>query len=80
MIAKAYPQASVEIYTLDITSEEGVSDFFEKTVAKFGRVDFAANVAGYAQKSNRITETSQAEYDKSYAVNQRGVGQENVSS
>jgi NAD(P)-dependent dehydrogenase (short-subunit alcohol dehydrogenase family) len=73
VIAEAYPHIIVEIYVMDITVEANVTDFYEKVIAKFGRVDFAANIAGYAQKSARITETSTAEYDKSYVINQRGV-------
>jgi NADP-dependent 3-hydroxy acid dehydrogenase YdfG len=73
LIKTSNPEATVEISILDITSQVAVEKFFSIAVTKFGRIDFAANVAGYAHVARPIQELSMVEYDKSYTVNQKGV-------
>ncbi|KIX96482.1 uncharacterized protein Z520_07748 [Fonsecaea multimorphosa CBS 102226] len=73
LILDSYKEVKVEISLLDVADEEVVEQFFSKGVQTFGRVDFAANVAGYAHKAAPIHDLSESEYEKSYAVNQKGV-------
>jgi NAD(P)-dependent dehydrogenase (short-subunit alcohol dehydrogenase family) len=73
-IRKKYPEAIVEGYLLDVAEESSVEAFHNKTVAKFGRIDFAVNSAGYAHVGAPITQLATKEWDLSYSVNQKGVG------
>lgn len=50
-----------------------MTKFFHEGVGRFNRIDFAANVAGYAHKVAPTHELAESEYDKSYQVNQKGV-------
>jgi NAD(P)-dependent dehydrogenase (short-subunit alcohol dehydrogenase family) len=70
---KQNPDIKVLISHLDVSNEASVTDFYDKVIVQFGRIDFSANVAGYGGTAAPITETSEAEYDKLFAVNQRGV-------
>ena len=56
---------------LDISRTADIAAAVEKTVAKFGRIDFFVNTAGVVQ-SNNFLDVSEAEWDKVIAVNQKG--------
>lgn len=73
LILDIYPDSVVETYRLDVTNEVVVDQFYSNTVAKFGSIDYAANVAGAPQAAAPIHENMEAAYDKVYAVNQKGV-------
>lgn len=73
LILDAYSDCIVGIYRLDVTDEVVVDQFYSNTVAKFGSIDYAANVAGVPQAAIPIHENTEAVYDKVYAVNQKGV-------
>lgn len=73
LILEIYPDIKLEICEVDVSNEAAVEDFFQRGVQKFGRIDFAANVAGYAHKAAKTHELAESEYIKSYAVNQKGV-------
>lgn len=72
LILSDYPSTNVEIGEIDVANENAVAHFFQSVVNAFGRIDFAANVAGYAHKAVQIIDLAESEYDKSYAVNQKG--------
>lgn len=73
LISGDYPSVNIHIGKLDVSDEKSVTDFFAQGVQKFGRIDFAANVAGYAHKVAPTHELAESEYEKSYRVNQKGV-------
>jgi NAD(P)-dependent dehydrogenase (short-subunit alcohol dehydrogenase family) len=73
LVLKAHPDAVVEVSRLDVTDEELVKQFYANAVAKFGSIDYAANVAGVPQAAAPIHKLTMATYDKSFAVNQKGV-------
>jgi NAD(P)-dependent dehydrogenase (short-subunit alcohol dehydrogenase family) len=73
MIKSSNPEAEVEIERVDISDEGLVIKFYESVVAKFGRIDFAANIAGYAHAASPIASLDSKMYDMSYNINQRGV-------
>ncbi|OAL44230.1 NAD(P)-binding protein [Pyrenochaeta sp. DS3sAY3a] len=66
-------QSAVDILAVptDVTFEDSVNSLVQAAVAKFGRVDYACNVAGILLPGY-TTECSAATFDKQYAVNQRG--------
>src|SRR5262245_33467891 len=57
----------------DVSSEEDVSAMVEKTVAKFGRLDFAVNNAGIFLEHGPITGVTSDIIDRTLAINVRGV-------
>jgi NAD(P)-dependent dehydrogenase (short-subunit alcohol dehydrogenase family) len=74
IIQSKYPAADVTVTKVDISDEEDVQEFHDEAIRSFGRIDFAANVAGYAHAANKIVSIDSKMYDLSYRVNQRGVG------
>ncbi len=72
-IVSKYPRTNVIVSHVDISDETSVGKFYEGVVAAFGRIDFAANIAGYAHPANNIINISSQMYEASYNVNQRGV-------
>ena len=48
LIAEQSPHVDVLALHLDTTSEEAIKEAIEQTVAKFGRIDVAMNIAGIA--------------------------------
>lgn len=54
-----------------MTSEESVNNLLQSAVSRFGRVDYACNVAGILLPGYS-TEYAASTFDKQYAVNQRG--------
>lgn len=73
LVGKQNPGVAIHVSHLDVSDEASVEAFYADVVAHFGRIDFAANVAGYGGKALPSTETSEEQYDRLFAVNQRGV-------
>jgi 3-oxoacyl-[acyl-carrier protein] reductase len=61
-----------DVVALDVSSKEEVDDLVAGAVARHGRVDVMANVAGIIQRST-VLETEEAELDRVLAVNLKGV-------
>src|SRR6185436_3386602 len=57
----------------DVSTERGTDDYVAATIEAFGRVDLFHNNAGYGGHLVPIWEMSVAEFDKTMAVNTRGV-------
>jgi NAD(P)-dependent dehydrogenase (short-subunit alcohol dehydrogenase family) len=73
IIRKQYPHAHVEISELDVSDEGSVERFYALAIETFGRIDYAANVAGYGHPAMPSVEITEAEFDKSFNVNLKGV-------
>ena len=56
----------------DVSSEPQVDRLIERTVAAYGRLDVLVNCAG-VELSKKITDTSEAEWDRLMSVNLKGV-------
>jgi NAD(P)-dependent dehydrogenase (short-subunit alcohol dehydrogenase family) len=59
--------------TCDVTRTEDVKAALDKTIETFGRLDFAFNNAGVAQKLAPAAELDEAEWDRIVNTNLRGV-------
>jgi len=57
----------------DVSDESRVAAMVERTVATFGRLDFAFNNAGIQVPASEIADQSAEDYDRISAINQRGV-------
>jgi NAD(P)-dependent dehydrogenase (short-subunit alcohol dehydrogenase family) len=73
LIKVDYPNAVIHVARVDISDEQSVQDFYDGAITNFGRIDFAANVAGYAHAATEVTAIDETMYELSYKVNQRGV-------
>ena len=74
MILSEEKNTDVELHTADISLPEAVSDMVAKCVARFGRLDFGINNAGIALGGIKTADISLDMFDKSCAVNEKGVG------
>lgn len=74
IIQSKHPGATILLKQVDISDEDQVQSFHDEVVKTLGRIDFAANIAGYAHPANKIVSIDSRMYDLSYKVNQRGVG------
>lgn len=57
----------------DVTREKEVKFALEKTIEKFGRLDYAFNNAAIEQMPNYLIEQSTEEFDRIMAINVKGV-------
>jgi NAD(P)-dependent dehydrogenase (short-subunit alcohol dehydrogenase family) len=57
----------------DVSDEEQVAALVERTVASFGRLDFAFNNAGVEQATAAAADITEEEWDRIVAINLRGV-------
>lgn len=57
----------------DVSTEQGVDTYVRSTVDAFGRIDLFHNNAGYGGRLVPLWEMSVEEFDKTMAVNTRGV-------
>jgi len=73
--AKAELEAIGEVITVqaDVSKEEDVKNYVDKTIENFGRIDVFFNNAGIEGKVAPITEQNVEDLDKVLAVNVRGV-------
>ncbi|WP_372634423.1 SDR family NAD(P)-dependent oxidoreductase [Fodinibius sp.] len=71
---KLLNEEEVEILSVkaDISNEEDIRNMVEKTVQKFGRLDFACNNAGIGGESATTGEYSTEGWDKVLNINLRG--------
>ncbi|KAH7064049.1 hypothetical protein BKA63DRAFT_482726 [Paraphoma chrysanthemicola] len=65
------PEADVVLSYLDVSEESSVNRFVEKCVARFGRLDYACNVAGICPARTPVVDLDVETYDKVVAVNLR---------
>lgn len=73
IIVEKYPATMVQTHYLDVGDEAVVESYYRAAVKKFGRIDFAVNVAGYEHRLAPAHELPTEEFDRSFHVNQRGV-------
>ncbi|MGE0254491.1 MAG: glucose 1-dehydrogenase [Alphaproteobacteria bacterium] len=57
----------------DVTSSEDVQAAVDRALAEWGRLDIVVNNAGYAQKGGPMTEVTEAQFDRIFAVNVKGL-------
>lgn len=56
----------------DVSSEQSVREMFERTIAKYGRIDLLVNNAG-RDLAKTVTDTGSEEWDRLLSVNLKGV-------
>jgi 3-oxoacyl-[acyl-carrier protein] reductase len=71
-VAKDFGDGVVGI-TADVSTEEGCDLYVGAAIAHFGRVDLFANNAGIVGARKRLVDLTLAEFDRTHAVNVRGV-------
>jgi 3alpha(or 20beta)-hydroxysteroid dehydrogenase len=64
---------SVLAIPADVSVEDDVAGYVQRTVAEYGRLDLFFNNAGIEGRMGRIVDTEVAEFDRVIAVNLRGV-------
>ena len=57
----------------DVSKEKEVSDLIDKTILKFGRLDFAFNNAGIEGQSANTQDCTETNWDKTLSVNLKGI-------
>ncbi len=57
----------------DVSNSEDVKKLFEKTIERFGKIDYAFNNAGIEGETANTHECSEANWDKTIGVNLKGV-------
>ena len=78
MIITEEEAAEIELHIADISVPDAVFDMVTKCVSRFGRLDFGINNAGIALGGIKTADISLAMFDKSCAVNEKGVGDHKV--
>ena len=56
----------------DVSKNSDVQRLFEQTLQKFGQLDFLINNAGWKPEDAPLAETSESDFDRTFAVNVRG--------
>lgn len=59
--------------TIDVRDGKSIDSWIASTMAKYGKLDGAVNMAGVITKAKPITETSDDDWNFSFDVNARGV-------
>lgn len=72
-IRELVPSATVHVHKVDIRDEQSVQSLIDACVATFGRIDYAANVAGVVPQRLPIHEVDTETYDRIIGVNEYGV-------
>ncbi|KAF2802339.1 oxidoreductase [Mytilinidion resinicola] len=67
------PDAKVRIAVCNVTDEAAVQSMVDGTVEQFGRLDYAANVAGMILLGVQTADMSTDFFEKHYQVNLRGL-------
>ncbi len=57
----------------DVSNERQVADFVAQALEAFGRIDIAINNAGIASTMKSLVDTTEADMDRNFAVNAKGV-------
>lgn len=73
LIKENTPEAVVEIYELDVGDETAVESFVALAIGKFGRIDYAVNIAGYSHPALPSIDITEDEFDRCFNVNLKGV-------
>ena len=63
----------VVAFGCDVAVEQQVADFVARAVERFGRIDVAVNNAGISSPMKSLVETTEADIDRNFAVNAKGV-------
>ncbi len=58
---------------VDVQSSKGVDSWIEATVQKLGRLDGAVNMAGIIKHARPIAESTDEDWESTFALNARGV-------
>ncbi len=72
LLSSEFPHVQVLALHLDTTKEQAIREAVAQTVAKFGRIDVAINVAGIGHGSQTM-DTDLEAFEKVMAVNASGV-------
>jgi NAD(P)-dependent dehydrogenase (short-subunit alcohol dehydrogenase family) len=71
---KSLPESHKHMYTaVDVRSHKSVDSWIEHTLQKLGKLDGAVNMAGIIRPAKPITESTEDDWDFTFAVNARGV-------
>ncbi|CAI7627162.1 unnamed protein product [Penicillium crustosum] len=73
LIAKEAPNAAVEVIMVNVAQPESVAAMTARTVARWGRIDYAVNAAGIQGPTQRSTELTLDDFDAINNVNSRGL-------
>ncbi|HPG92046.1 MAG TPA: SDR family oxidoreductase [Clostridia bacterium] len=72
MVPLTYEKKNVEYYELNITDSAKVQEFYDNTIAKYGKIDILVNNAGIARDKMTVRMTDEM-FDSVIAVNLKGV-------
>jgi len=72
-IATRFPSVEAEFEELDVRKEGDVSDFHQRAIARFKRIDIAFNNAGIPGKTAVLHELSEADFNNIIDVNLKGI-------
>jgi len=67
---REFPSTKVVFYPADLTTAAAVDKLFADVLEDFGRIDIVVNTIGMVLKKS-ISEVSEAEYDKMFAINSK---------
>lgn len=56
----------------DVSKASDVEQLFEQTLSKFGQLDILINNAGWKPEDAPLVETSEADFERAFAINVRG--------
>lgn len=73
LILEKYSEARVVTSKLDVTDEADVDAFYALAVEKFGRIDFAVNIASAEHPGAPSINVPQSDFQVSYNENLRAV-------
>ena len=73
LVLEVAPEAEVLLITADVSNEEAVQSYVNKTVEEYGRIDGLFNNAGIEGKQNLTEDYGVNEFDKVVGVNLNGV-------
>ncbi len=73
MILETAPEAEVLVITADVSNEQSVKHYVDKTMEKYGRIDGFFNNAGIEGKQNLTEDYGSDEFGKVLGVNLNGV-------
>ncbi len=57
----------------DVTDADDTKSMIETAIDRFGRLDILVNNAGYSHRNQPLTEVSEADFDRTYAVNVKAI-------
>ena len=72
LLQELSPLVPVVIHAADISREKDVIELFRAIETRLGRIDLLVNCAGIALPQKLVTDVTEAEMDRIYAVNVKG--------